>query len=167
MPERVWPGRLARREWRMWLAAIIDAEGAITISRQPIRETGQAYYTLTIAVKNTSLALLEQIQAVAGLGNIREISPINPRAKPAWIWRAHGPSAATVLEAIRRHLIVKPEQAKVALSLQATKRGRGGWHRPNGIFETQAQLYKSLRGLNMRGKQTTEDTTPPIAETGG
>ena len=106
-------GLLSYKHWAYWLAAIIDGEGYICVDRRRWTN-GQAYYSVSVGVKNTHLGLLEQVQRVAGCGSIR---PAQSRAgsKTVYVWLAHGPNTTPILNAIHRLLVVKGEQARLAL----------------------------------------------------
>ena len=143
-------GKLGLYPWRLWLAGVIDTEGYITVGRRLWPANGQAYYTLTVAVGNTNLDLLDRVQAVAGCGTIRPISRRRQGTKPAWVWRAYGQDAVTIIRAVKGSLVVKGAQARLALDLQATKLSNG-YHRSPAVAEQQATIYEAMRQLNKRG----------------
>jgi hypothetical protein len=155
MAEQVWPGRLDRREWRMWLAAVIDSEGSVLVDRRVWPGTGTVYYTLSVQVKNTHMGFLERVREVAGVGSVRQ-SGLVPGRKQVFTWAVRGQPAAVVLRAVHRHLIVKAEQARLGIALQETKRPRGGGRRFWGHEALQEQVWSEVSRLNRRGR-TPED----------
>ena len=152
-------GLLSYKHWAYWLAAIIDGEGYISVDRR-LWTNGQAYYSVSVGVKNTHLGLLEQVQRVAGCGSIR---PAQSRAgsKTVYVWLAHGPNTTPILKAIHRLLVVKGEQARLALKLQSTKLGLGH-HRPPEVAAYQAEIYEAVKILNRRGQAALTNQDSPV-----
>ena len=100
-----------------YLAGIIDGEGHIGLGRDGTR------FKLRLSVKSTCKELADWIVGTTSLGKVREF--IDKRRTSAgtrqviYEWRVFTNQARSVLESILIHLIVKREQAKLAIEYQS------------------------------------------------
>ena len=98
-----------------WLAALIDGEGCISISYQtPYHKPIRAYPHLTIS--NGSRKLIEKCFQLTRIGGINAHKPQKGNI-PIYNWNTTGSRVSSVLIQVYPYLIVKKEQAKVALYL--------------------------------------------------
>ena len=105
-----------------WAAGIVDGEGSICLikcHRQD--EYGLRYgWDLRVDVGNTDPRMLIRLRAIFGCGGIGPNSKDNrPNRLPSWGIHWHGNNAAEVLRLIRPFLVIKGEQADVALESSA------------------------------------------------
>lgn len=119
-----------------WLAGIIDGEGCITINKQKAGAGGRVNPSYRLFMKVT-MGHEVAVRRVRDLLDVGSIQPqvARPRAdgvtfNPAWSWWVSANEAAAVLRFLRPYLIVKDEEADVALEFAALPRqltgGAGG-----------------------------------------
>jgi len=99
--------RLLKPEEAAWLAALIDGEGTIGIQRA---KRGLRIY---VQVFNQNRELLEGIKQITGFGSISDKATES-------MWTVVAKSAEIILREVYPYLIVKREQAKVALAFRKT-----------------------------------------------
>jgi hypothetical protein len=147
-----------------YLAAMIDGEGHIGITkgcRYEINKDGvrtkYPAYTLQISVSNNSVALMRYlIQHFGGVFYIHKRS--NPNARIGYIWQPKGlKNKETLLLSVLPYLVIKPEQAKLALE----------FIRMNGQInpEKRGAMHERSRQLNQRGISV-ETNMPNCPENG-
>lgn len=134
-----------------YTAGLIDGEGTIGIGR-----TQADTYAIRVAVGMTDVAtsIIRMLEKTYG-GRINPMKPDNERCRPKLRWAVEGDEAAAVLESVLPHLILKREQAKLALTLQdritawRTESGRCFWNHPR---RHEAEILKQrLNEMNQRG----------------
>lgn len=107
-----------------WAAGIVDGEGCIGIYR--VVQTGypgRFAYRVTVTVGNTDPRMLERLRAVFG-GSLYTAKRSETGRKPMWQWLVINADAVAMLKAIRPYLVVKGDQADVALRYRPGRRGR-------------------------------------------
>lgn len=121
-------GQIARVEDRIWLAAMIDGEGCMFIHRRKAGQDSGAKWTdgqgvetsyrrtkdtfgSGIEVANTSLALVERCQQIAGCGSICKQE--KDRRQPLYRWTARSTEAKRVAQEVYPHLVAKQHQARI------------------------------------------------------
>jgi len=138
----------------IYLAGILDGEGWIGIVKTEIRRNEKsARYYLIIAISNTSKELMDWLCSKVG-GTYCLAKENRKEWKDHYKWDLTGESAYKILQKVYPYLVVKREQAKMAMEFQLkrsiTKQRR------NGIPEEELLLreyyYQLLKGLNKRGK---------------
>jgi hypothetical protein len=97
-----------------YLAGIFDADGYITINRS-VRK-GRVYHGPQVGIAGTRRQPHDLAASIWG-GNINRYVPKNPRHRPQYQWTRQGASAIVVIEAIRPYLLVKADQAALAIDL--------------------------------------------------
>ena len=135
-----------------WLAAMIDGEGNISIGKYfTDTSLGQRpRYSLMVEVSNTDKRIVEHCRKITGLGSIQQ-------NKQIYRWVVSDKMAVPILKNAYPFLIIKREQAKVALKLQELKREfRKGMQR-NGreplsdfSLEQREKLYILNKRLNAK-----------------
>ena len=97
-----------------YLAGVIDADGAIMITKQTIGHRGR----LLIAITNTHRDFLERLQNFTKTGWI----VANPQEKYQDIYRLNwdNKQAEVILRKIYPHLVLKRPQADIALEYRKT-----------------------------------------------
>lgn len=90
-----------------WMAGFFDGEGCICI-----RRNGRGY-SLLVQITQT-VNVFRPFKEAFG-GGITEWQPKQPRCRRLWDWRATGAEAASFLRLIRPFLVVKQQEADIAL----------------------------------------------------
>lgn len=112
----------------IYFAGFFDGEGCVGIYLRPIKHSGRGavspQYFLSISIANTNFEVLSHIRETCGgvIGNPQIHRPKkdgNPR-KHLWRWSAQSRESFHILSAVFPFLIVKREQAAVALEYQTT-----------------------------------------------
>jgi len=115
-------GRIKKELDRVWLAAMIDAEGCLFIHRRKAgQHNGQGYYRQNdsfgpgLEVANTSLAVVERCQQITGLGSICSQSPDqNGRRKQTiYRWNLRTIECRDVVREVYPYLVAKQQQARI------------------------------------------------------
>lgn len=94
-----------------YFAGFFDGEGSIVISTSE-----KLYHSLTISVAQTYPVPLYRMQDRFG-GTVSYKEPSNGN-KPLYDWRVHSYSASEALSAMREFLIVKRDEADLAIEFQ-------------------------------------------------
>ena len=97
-----------------YLAGMIDGDGYITIARA--YRGGRFYHSPQVGIAGTRSEPHEFAASLWG-GAINRYVPKNPLHRPQFQWCRCGTLAAGIIEAIRPYLLVKAEQADLALEL--------------------------------------------------
>lgn len=115
-------GRIKSEIDRVWLAAMIEAEGCLFIhKRKAGQNNGQGYqrqndsYGPGLEVANTHLAIVEKCMAITGLGSICSQSPQqNTRRKQTiYRWNLRTVECRDIIREVYPHLIGKQKQARL------------------------------------------------------
>lgn len=134
-----------------WAAGIIDGEGSICLIRIK-RKDGYGIgfsWDLRVDVGNTDPRMLVRLRAIFGSGCIgANTTDKRPNRLPSWSIHWHGAKAARVLELIRPFLIIKCEQADIALASRAFVRHdkKANEHKARGMEEA----HFALKGLKKK-----------------
>lgn len=153
--------RIAPVDWAR-LAAFIDGEGCIlsacSVHKDPkFAGTRTRYEYIRVVVTNTDPRLSKWILETFG-GHIIDHSnnkQRNKNWKPCFFWQVSCAKAARILTGCRPYLILKGEQADVAMALQDTMIYSGRRGTPQSVVDHRAELQGKLRVLNARGPQET------------
>ena len=123
-------GRIKDERERIWLAAMIDAEGCLFIHRRKAGQDSGARHTRAdgstvsyartqdtyaagVEVCNTSLAVVERCHRIAGVGSVSKQE--NGRRQALYRWTARANECRDVVKEVYPHLIAKQHQARVLL----------------------------------------------------
>ena len=145
-----------------YLAGIVDGEGTITIGRseyvahrkaegsRPARQYNSLGFHVKVSVKNTDLRLMKWLKNRFG-GEYYDAKSKNPSWKDSYVWHHAAESKQEFLLAILPYLIIKREQALVALEfLRIDSQVR--------CPEKRQALYEKIVTLNQRGKLVETNT---------
>ncbi len=122
-------GSIKSREDRIWLAAMLDAEGCMFIhKRKAGQHNGQGYYRQNdnygpgVEISNTSLAVVERIAALVGKGSICSQGPDeNGRRKQTlYRWNLRTIESRDFVREIYPHLVAKQQQARILCGCPAS-----------------------------------------------
>jgi hypothetical protein len=136
-----------------YVAGLIDGEGCIGI--QSSNKGAQYYVEITIGMTEKARTLLDQVQQNYG-GTVTHHRRKTQQWANAWKWRIGGDAALTFLEMIAPYLVLKSQQAQLALKLraicsqmQAHPNGTKKWTEP---LRKEAQALKdAMHKLNQKG----------------
>jgi DNA modification methylase len=115
-------GRIRDERDRIWLAAMLDAEGCMFIhKRKAGQHNGQGYYRQNanygpgVEISNTSLAVVERIAALVGKGSICSQGPEeNARRKQTiYRWNLRTTECRDFVRELYPYLIAKQQQARI------------------------------------------------------
>lgn len=126
---------------REWIAAIIDGEGCIRMTKG-FRGKGLAYWPM-ISVNNTKKRLLDELLRRTGIGGIAYSDRPKP-ANPVWTWTVGDrENILRLCVTLLPHLILKRRQARLLLMLPK---------RHEKHTTRRARIYKLLRSCNKVGR---------------
>lgn len=100
-----------------YTAGILDGEGCIDIQRQ---KAGQRGHFARIGIVNTHKSLLDWLKDAFG-GDVQPASRAKKKWKQSFRWRLSGSAAEVFLILVLPWLIVKKQQALLALQVSTTK----------------------------------------------
>ena len=136
------------------LAMAIDTDGGITIDKVTCKN-GSPKYTLDFYLVNTDKRFLDWTKSTFGGWISMDKKHEKPKWKPTYHWYTKGTSAYKLILQIRKYLIVKSEQADIALQFwqRCTKltKHSGVKGRPIWMVKRQEDYYQVIKKLNKRG----------------
>jgi hypothetical protein len=154
-----------------YLAGIIDGEGTVTICRSEyiahkkhvakdgnvrIYDSPTVGFHVKVQVKNTDIRLMKWLKSRFG-GEFYEDKNRSAKWKTAWVWHHKAESKQEFLLAVLPYLILKKEQALVALEfLRIDAQAR--------CPEKRQGLYEKIIALNQRGKPVETNTSETSEE---
>lgn len=141
-----------------WLAAIIDGEGSIMLTRR--KEGGDTYKKVrpVVSVSNTDVRLMDALKERTGTGSVylHRRAPKENQKRDGYTWRLNASDQRIWIPRIRPFLVLKGEQADLlmeALVLRETRTSvSGGTLVLDGLdrlFEIQAEISN----LNRKGRE--------------
>ena len=132
------------------LAAFIDGEGTISIneSGKPRKAHWTPRISLQVMVTGTSVALMNWLQSTFG-GTVYSVKANGFGKRPIWRWQLNEKQAESILSRCRSFIIIKKEQANVALEFRALKSlGVRGKVVDQAIVEKRKQYASKIREFN-------------------
>jgi len=154
-----------------YFAGIMDGEGTITICRseyvanrkaegnRPARRYKTVGISLKISVKNTDMRLMKWLKSRFGGEYYLDTGKKPENWKDSYVWHYAAESKEDFLLAILPYLIIKREQALVAL--EYIRLGRD-----IRCPEKRQALYEKIVALNQRGKLVETNTQDAICKCG-
>jgi hypothetical protein len=132
-----------------YLAGLIDGEGAVTILHYRSESRFRSHISVLVTMCDR-----EPLDAIATRFGTRVLTlpRRNSRWRTAYRWQSQGVAAENLLRAILPYLIVKRQQAELALAFRDTLTAEGG--RTKITAETmhlRAALAAEIHRLNERG----------------
>ena len=137
-----------------YLAGIIDGEGSIMLVRTGNAQFEGLYtsWTIKMQIANTNLELLNVLQANFG-GVIKRTTKGGKNWKQGYRLEWFGSNAADLCLRVFEHLIVKKEQASIAMKAMTVRNREGGKGRRKSpetvLFLNEASAQ--IKALNRRG----------------
>jgi hypothetical protein len=99
-----------------YLAGVIDSDGYISIQR--VVRKGKRYHCAIVGIAGTRREPHDLAASIWG-GKIIPYTPKNPRHRTQFQWQRSGRSAVPVINAVLPYLLVKVQQALLALECEA------------------------------------------------
>lgn len=136
-----------------WTAGVIDGEGCICAYGQKRSKHSGKVWSLRLIVGNTDIRMIVRLQELWG-GRLKSMAkPRDPeKHNQAWQWIVCGPDACRVLKTVRDELVVKGEQADLALQFgellntsRSTRKVGEENLRQREELSTQLKLAKGVR----------------------
>ena len=149
-----------------YLAGIIDGEGYIGIDSSYKRKNKPHNYQVRIGIANTNIKLLNWVKSIFGGWVGKKGKPKKSNHKQSYEWRLQAKKAEEIIKMIYPYLIIKKEQATIALKFRDTfgrtdsviyihKKGRFINSFPNpDLIPIRENLRKELLALNQRGTKS-------------
>ena len=101
-----------------YLAGIVDGEGCIFVSRYDRKDGRQTEYGLIVSIAQSNLAFIDYLHDLIGAGFTREVkNKTAAHHMDRYDLRITGKQAGEFLQAILPHLIIKKDQARLAIDL--------------------------------------------------
>lgn len=110
-----------------YLAGLIDGEGCINIAKSQGR-----YYVLQVITAQTNEYLLDYWQRKTGLGTLHVMKSGAENHSDKWQWNCAFDAAVKLLGIIKPYLILKTEEARVALEFMQVCEGQQKQFRGKG-----------------------------------
>ena len=135
-------------------AGMIDCDGNIGIYAHIYTNS----YYQRIRFGNTNIKLIEWIVENIGGKIPKEYVRDNPKHKNSYDWQLSGSNSYKILKKIRPYLIIKQEQADLAIELyeKVSNQNYSSISMPNHKKELAKELYERCKSLNKRGKSDEE-----------
>nr|WP_292451015.1 hypothetical protein [Methylibium sp.] len=128
-----------------YAAGLIDGEGCVRLQRQTTKRTFTV--VVQVSMSDKAKALLTSMRETFG-GHLYAQDFKRPEWATQTTWRINGASAAVFLRRIRPFLILKREQAEIALALDDLRRAEG-WTETTRA--TAAEMKARIQALNKKG----------------
>lgn len=127
-----------------WAAGVVDGEGCICIYGRPQRVTkkGVRALALVINVGNTDPRMPLRMQELFG-GAYSRLAEKRVNRKPAFQWLLTGRPAGECIRLIYPYLVIKKEQAEIAMAYAQTISGKGPI--ADSVRQERAALQTRLR----------------------
>ena len=145
-------GRIKDERDRIWLAAMIDAEGCIFIhKRKTGQSNGQGYvrkndsYGSGLEVSNTNRRVVERCLEIAGAGSICQQD--GDRKQTLYRWNLRSNECRSILREVYPHLVAKQHEARLAIGCPSSG--------PDA-----ARAHESLKALHQGGSPDIDFDAP-------
>lgn len=154
------------QSFNAYAAGLVDGEGCIT-AKSTKSATGMGIRVL-IGMSTKAGAVLNRMQKSYG-GTLITQEPSNPSHALITTWTVNGADAARFLRAIEPHLILKSEQATVALRIEEIRTSqqrigtRDHYRWTAESLERCKLLHRRLNELNERGREASPQSGTPFA----
>lgn len=132
-----------------YLAGFFDGEGCIYINKFWDKRLNRHEYALSIEVGNTNPVPLRMFQEIFG-GDFRPRIKKQKHWKQAWAWRVKSEMAEIFLESLLPYLVLKEEEAILALEYRRTCVKNCGQRRTEEEIEQREKHYVELKALKRK-----------------
>jgi len=135
--------------YRGYVAGVLDCDGAIWINA--LKSNNVTRFQLRIAVSNTRPGLLDFFSEKFG-GRVGKSKKKNTKWKTEYRWGRSGLPAAEVVSLCLPYLVIKREQAMLALEFASTIIPDNN-RIPVSYHEIRERIYHQMLELNKRGTE--------------
>ena len=134
---------------RIRLATVIDTEGWITIQKT----NNKIGLVLQLGVGNTNPNLTDWLKSTFG-GSIYHRKSQSEYRKSCYTWRIYSNTASQLLIEILPYLLIKKEQAELAIQFQSNMHGKSSALEPfsEEYQMKMVEMKKAMNKLNQKGK---------------
>jgi hypothetical protein len=145
-----------RPDDRAWLAALLDGEGSISISRR--KGKSAPHYGGIIRLGMTHEGIVRRAQAVCGgLGSVYEGR--TPKGASYWVWTVMSNDAAAVARDVFPYLVVKQNRAALLVEMQSLN--TGDKNPSDALISARASVYdRCVRAQRGEGVSYTAPESP-------
>jgi hypothetical protein len=142
----------------VYLAAVLDCEGWITLSK--LGNSRGVGLVLTLGVGNTNYVLTDWLKNTYG-GSVYKTHRDSVKHKDYYTWRIHGNKALEVLRLAYPYMMMKRAQAEVAIEFQTNMHNKNTYNEPctTQYVDYMHSLKKRMSVLNRKGKDVSPATT--------
>ncbi len=150
---------------KAYLAGLFDGEGCVHISRYQGKNNRSPTFTLHVMVSQCDENYLIYWMGKTGMGKIYIHHPQKKEHRPGYCWTLPSRSAAQFLETLLPLLMVKKEQAEIAIEFQKSYDqyiGGSGYIVPRELIEHRESLRLLLKD---KKKESMPDDDEAIFET--
>lgn len=144
---------------KAWIGGFFDGEGCINIGRQFPGGRATPRFILNVRVSNTAQQSVELLQNTFG-GRVYALKRGNQGWAPCFQWYIYGKKAAHFLRFICPYLVVKRDQARLALEFYDTcqtytniELHRGPHIMPVAEVQRREELRTQILGYNANRKR--------------
>lgn len=151
-------GRIKDERDRIWLAAMLDAEGCLFIhKRKAGQANGQGYFRTNdnygpgVEIANTSRAVVDRIMALVGQGSICSQGPDETggrRKQTIYRWNLRTTECRDFVRELYPHLVAKQQQARILIGCPSSG-------------ERAEAAHSALKGLHRTGASAVDFPAPP------
>lgn len=136
-----------------YIAGLIDGEGCISIHIGQDKRGRKRRFDVWINISNTDVRMLAWLKATVGAGDIHVASKrVNPRWNTAYGWRVTGRYAADLLRLVKDYLVIKTDQAEIALEFQTLKTTRRGRKHDDEMLRKYLEFKHRIEATRLRPK---------------
>ena len=158
LQEPYYAGRIKRLEDRVWLAAMLDAEGCMFIQKRKAGQSnGQGYFRTNdnygpgVEIANTSRAVVDRIMALVGQGSICSQGPDQTsgrRKQTIYRWNLRTTECREFVRELYPHLVAKQQQARILIGCPSAG-------------EQAESAHAALKALHRTGTSDVDFPEPP------
>lgn len=160
-----------------YVAGLFDGEGWITVCKQKLGERGYGHYSphhvryqLVVGIGIPHRPIIEQMhrQFGGGLFTNRSAQVKMPKSRPGYMWKVSSGPASSFLDLLLPHLVVKRDEAVIALQFHKHVRAhitdfRYHPEMREGLYAEREEFRRQLLVLKKRTYESPVDDDPVSA----
>lgn len=150
------PAGTRRRELVIWAAGFIDGEGSVGFITRREADRRAEPFTFCLSATNRNVPALRRLQDLFG-GSLNQARQTKEKWATCHMWRASGANAAGALKQMQPYLVVKSEQARVALEFAELRKASSRSPLTPEERQRREALFAEMRELNRRGSRHTDE----------
>jgi len=136
-----------------YLAGIVDGEGCISIvRRKTYRGNRRPVYNSMLMIANTQRCLIDWLQRATGFdGSVYVQKTRKAQHRPCWNWTIRMKRCGAMLQNILPYLVIKADQAKLALEFNSrARRSPGSIGLNEGERAYQRWAYETMKSMKKK-----------------